>query len=578
MGMVRLKNAGIMSVFRRLFKSGKDGQTIHRDLSGFLLKPTEYPKRMDIRPWQAARVEMAHHRITCAKTAANNAGVHSPHLRYSLLAPRSPGRAKGNSHSVPPYAKMKAHHRARTKVIPAISVHWAIIAAGHGSNRVLETAVRIDPIREDLMNAPANRYSLEFIQSMLTEKSGRVSGWFKELELRSVYQPIYSLPHKRVIGFDASLRGSDPGGKPVSAGSLFGPVENYSETCLLDLLCTTIHLHNFFSRQPPRSLLFIKLHPEVLLDAEPTAEFLASLCRHYSVPEHRLVIDVPGSILHEANAAAASEAYRRAGCLIAVNNFGVDNSNLDTISEIEPTAVRMARAVVADAARDYRAQQMLRRALSMLHEAGKLIEMEGVESEEEALAAIDADADLASGYFFGRHCEDPRQFEANGAMERLWATYKGRHADNTREEVTERASLENELLRSSVKGKLGAASPADISRYREERRPFLVALQRLTAQLQSGTDFPARSAATCWTAKARRSASMSCRRIHLHARGLTSTRLFQLSQPIGLDATSSCVHAGNPGSCRPAGHTAQPPDTRAASRFRSPSSSIGNRR
>ncbi|HUF19542.1 MAG TPA: hypothetical protein VMP00_02195 [Burkholderiales bacterium] len=62
MGIVPLKNAGIMSVFRSLFKSEKDGQTIHRDLSGFLLKLTEYPKRMDIRPWQAARVNSVRRR------------------------------------------------------------------------------------------------------------------------------------------------------------------------------------------------------------------------------------------------------------------------------------------------------------------------------------------------------------------------------------------------------------------------------------------------------------------------------------------------------------------------------------
>ena len=339
------------------------------------------------------------------------------------------------------------------------------------------------------MNAPTYGYTLGFIQSMLTEKSGRASGWFKEMELETAFQPIFSLPHKRAIGFDASLRSTNSQGKPVSAESLFGPVVNYSETSLLDLLSITTHVHNFFTPKPPRGLLFVNLHPEVFLDSEHTADFIAELVRHYRVPEGRLVIDVPGSVLKDERLSAPLDRYRQLGCLISVDDFGVDNSNLDTIWHTAPAVVKMGRSVIAGATADQRARQALPHAVSLLHEMGTLVVMEGVETETEALIAIDADADFVTGFYFGAPHEDPGGFSGPGTvLDELWSTYKKRAPGRTKE-TSARVSLEDERLHSSEFRKKRSASPAEIGHYREERRPFIAAIQRIASRVKSGDTF-----------------------------------------------------------------------------------------
>ncbi len=338
------------------------------------------------------------------------------------------------------------------------------------------------------MNAPAQGYTLGFIQSMITEKSGRASGWFKDLELRSAFQPVYCLPYKRAIGFDASLRSIDSRGNPVRAETLFGPVENYSETSLLDLLSTTIHVHNFFASRA-RGLLFVNLHPEVFLDSQRTAEFLAALVRHYAVPEGRLVIDIPGSVLKDERLSAPLDGYRRLGCLISIDDFGVDNSNLDTVWNTEPVVVKMGRSVIANATEDLRARLALPRAVSLLHEMGTLVVMEGVETDREALAAIDADADFASGFHFGAPYDNLNEYsEAAPILDAMWSSYKKRAPGRARE-TADRASLEEENLHSSGVKKLRTASPAEINRYREQRRPFISAIQHLAALVKSGDYF-----------------------------------------------------------------------------------------
>lgn len=337
------------------------------------------------------------------------------------------------------------------------------------------------------MNAPQRGYTLDFIQSMLTEEAGRASGWFQELELSSAFQPAFSLPQKYAIGFEASLRAIDPGGNSVAPAALFGPVQNYAEATMLDMLATTIHVHNFFSRRPSQGVLFVNLHPEVLLDCRSTREFLSSLFSHYEVTPKKIAIDIPGTVLKDERLAEAIACYQGLGCLISVDDFGVDNGDLDSIAYASPAIVKIGRAVVAKAMTDSHTRQILPQAVSMLHEMGTLVLLEGLESEEQALLALDADADFASGYYFGPHVDGVADFSLpHELLNGLWKTYSKRSVAARPTEQGARASLNNEALHSSQPKNLGKASPADIARYREQRRPYLAAIQAIAQKIRAG--------------------------------------------------------------------------------------------
>lgn len=337
------------------------------------------------------------------------------------------------------------------------------------------------------MDAPVRGYSLEFIQNMITEQSGRVSGWFNDLELKTVFQPAFSLPHKCAVGFEANLRSADTMGRPVSPQALFGPVQNYAEASMLDMLCTTMHVRSFSSQMPSKGLLLINLHPEVLLDFGNSAKFLADLLHHYRVPAHKLMIDVPGSVLEHEKLGDAIAAYRQLGCLIAIDDFGVDNANLDTIWHATPTLVKIDRTVIARAVGDRHIRQTLPKAVSLLHEMGTLVLMEGIESEAEALIALDADADFGSGFYLGPMLDALSGFrDSPELLKDLWRLHMEKQEAAGPTETSARLSLEDEALYSSNIKKLRHASPAEIGRYREERRPFLNAMQDIAARVRSG--------------------------------------------------------------------------------------------
>jgi EAL domain-containing protein (putative c-di-GMP-specific phosphodiesterase class I) len=342
------------------------------------------------------------------------------------------------------------------------------------------------------MNIQAPDYTLGFVQSMLTEQSGRASGWFKDMEIRTVFQPAFSLPHKKAVGFEANLRGTGEDGSVVAPEAMFGPVDNFSETCLLDLLGTTVHVHNFASSRSSQGLLFLNLHPEVFLDCEHSAQFLATLFAHYNIPKHRVVLDIPGYLLKLERLDAAIAAYRAVGCLISIDDLGVENSDLDSVVRTAPDIVKIDHSVVASAVANESVHQRLLHAVSLLHEMGTLVLLEGVESKAEALMAIETDADFASGFYFGPLYDDVDKFdEPGGVLDNLWASYKETRVPGPAYETGFRATLDEEPLYALHIKKLRSASPADIHRYRDERRPFIAAIQEAGALMEAGAGFVA---------------------------------------------------------------------------------------
>jgi hypothetical protein len=95
---------------------------------------------------------------------------------------------------------------------------------------------------------------------------------------------------------------------------------------------------------------------------------------------------------------------RAAGMLIAIDDFGAGHSNFDRVWRMQPDIVKLDRCLVARAAQEHNAQRILTQMVSLLHECGTMVLLEGIESREEALVALDCDAEMVQGYFFGRPC------------------------------------------------------------------------------------------------------------------------------------------------------------------------------
>src|ERR1700754_5284106 len=223
-----------------------------------------------------------------------------------------------------------------------------------------------------------------------------------ELTLTSVFQPIFSLSHMRAVGYEGLLRAHDALDRPVSPLDVFGEAARLGDVLQVDRLAQTLHLENFKVLGAEREWLFLNVHPGALPDPYLAAALLATLKR-LDLPPRRIVLEV---LEHRAEdlerLADAVRQFRERGFLIALDDFGAGHSNVERIWQLNPDIVKLDRIMLSQAAHRADVAAILPGLVALLHEAGKLVLIEGVETEHEAHMALSCDVDFVQGFFFAR--------------------------------------------------------------------------------------------------------------------------------------------------------------------------------
>ncbi|MFX1684882.1 EAL domain-containing protein [Paraburkholderia sp. A1RO-5L] len=242
----------------------------------------------------------------------------------------------------------------------------------------------------------------------------RYSAHHGELTLTSVFQPVFSLSHMRAIGYEGFLRAHDALDRPVSPLDVFGAAARVGEALQVDRLAQALHLENFALLGAEREWLFLNVHPDTLTDPYHAAALLANL-RRLDLPPRRIVLevlDVPdaqglqsadktGAIDLDVLAHAVAE-FRERGFLVALDDFGAGHVDIGRVWQLNPDIVKLDRIMLLHAAHRADMAATLPALVALLHEAGKLVLIEGVETEQEAQLALSCNADFVQGFFFAR--------------------------------------------------------------------------------------------------------------------------------------------------------------------------------
>lgn len=257
-----------------------------------------------------------------------------------------------------------------------------------------------------------NDSALNAVNAAIQPCDSGASGEFKGLRLSSAFQPVFSITHRRAVGHEALLRAHTVQGEPVSPLDVFARADTEAEVTHLDRLCRALHLHNHGAAKADNTWLFLNINPEVVVHGKNYGAFFAELLRRHEYPAHRIVVEIlEDAIRNEALLAEAVDYYRDLGCLVAIDDFGSGHSNFARLWRLAPDIVKLDRSLIIQATHNRQARRILPGLVSLIHEAGSLVVMEGVETEDEALIAMDADVDLVQGYYFGK----PSALPASGS-------------------------------------------------------------------------------------------------------------------------------------------------------------------
>jgi EAL domain-containing protein (putative c-di-GMP-specific phosphodiesterase class I) len=223
-----------------------------------------------------------------------------------------------------------------------------------------------------------------------------------ELTLGSVFQPIVSLSHMRAAGYEAMLRAHDPFDRPVAPLQVFGDAARAGELLQLDRLVQSMHLANFRDFGANHEWLFLKVQPVALVDRWQRAALLANL-RSMALAPQRVVLQVLEQSVENLQALAdAVQFFRGEGVLVALDDFGAGTSNLDRVWHLQPDIIKLNHTIFSTINKRMSVVSIVAGLVSLFHDTGKLVLIDGVETEAEAQLAMECNADFAQGLFFGR--------------------------------------------------------------------------------------------------------------------------------------------------------------------------------
>src|SRR6201996_5542056 len=263
------------------------------------------------------------------------------------------------------------------------------------------------------------------------------SGWtatWRALTLHSVFQPVLSVTHQRVVGYEGLLRAFDPVGLPVSPDVLFSGTRSAGDARELDRLARCLHVANFMEQGISTGWRFLNTRPQVFETGWPQRAFIDELSAHFGLAQERIVIEVLEQPADDESAVASMlAASQPREFLIAIDDFGTGFSNFDRVWRFRPDIVKLDRSLVARAGRHDNDNSLIGHLINMLHQSGTLVLAEGVETEDELMTLMQADVDFIQGYWFG-HPKPSMQVASTRVpelIEQMWerfANYERSHS------------------------------------------------------------------------------------------------------------------------------------------------------
>ena len=227
---------------------------------------------------------------------------------------------------------------------------------------------------------------------------------YQGYRLASHFQPIYSLTHHRAVGHEALLRATLLAtGVPVPPMELFAGVAGDEARVSLDRAALHQHLRAYAGRSA-NEWLFLNMHPRSLasIDGLGIRDIGDAIAAHGLRPEQVVIEVLESTLPDDTDFDRRIDELRELGCLVSLDDFGAGHSNFDRVFRLRPEIVKLDRSVVVRAEVDAHARRIAAQMVSLLHECGCLVLMEGIETDEGAYTALRCDVDFVQGYHFGR--------------------------------------------------------------------------------------------------------------------------------------------------------------------------------
>lgn len=255
------------------------------------------------------------------------------------------------------------------------------------------------PHIEQLRNQLKDALYLDFDDFGLEEQErGEFYSSFVGITLKSAFQPIYG--GGEVYGYEALLRPSLGDAQSISPEFAFGYADQSGQLIKFDRICRTLHVLNFRKIYAEYGLLFLNVHPELLLNVTAHGKVFKRILHANSIPTHRIVIEIPESqIQHDKQLIEAVSNYRELGYRIAIDGFGQQHSNLNRLWKLAPEFVKLDNSLIQDAELHPHVRKILPRLVDIINTLGTRTIIKGIENQNQLEIAVETENVLLQGNY-----------------------------------------------------------------------------------------------------------------------------------------------------------------------------------
>lgn len=235
------------------------------------------------------------------------------------------------------------------------------------------------------------------------QSTGVFNSTFLGVSLNSAFQPIYDIQAGDLFGHEALLRPSLGGELSSTPEFAFTYAEQAGKLVPFDRVSRTLHVLNFRQIYAENGLLFLNVHPKLLIAVNAHGKVFERILHSNSVPTERVVIEIQeGLIEQEKQLTEAIDNYRERGYRIAIDRFGSAQSHIDRLWKFVPDFVKLDLNLIQKAEQNKRIRKILPGLVKMIKDLGAQPIITGVESQAQLDIAIESGTGLVQGYFLAK--------------------------------------------------------------------------------------------------------------------------------------------------------------------------------
>lgn len=238
---------------------------------------------------------------------------------------------------------------------------------------------------------------------LVEQSSGEFNSTFLGVRLNSAFQPIYDIQAGDLFGHEALLRPSLGGELSSTPEFAFTYAEQAGKLIQFDRVSRTLHVLNFRQIYAENGLLFLNVHPKLLISVNAHGKVFERILHSNSVPTDRIVIEIQeGLIDQEKQLTEAIDNYRDRGYRIAIDRFGSTQSHIDRLWKFTPDFVKLDLQLIQKAEQDDRVRKILPGLIKMIKDLGAQPIVTGIETQEQLDIAIETGSSLVQGFFLAK--------------------------------------------------------------------------------------------------------------------------------------------------------------------------------